>query len=102
MSITMKFTKMIHTSFAIIKLHFHKASAIFNKFLPAPSKMLYTNAVKFPASTSKCITKILFQVVVLCKMASTQCIPYRAKQMAVGGYQIWAVSGMGMNSPNQF
>jgi hypothetical protein len=90
------------TSFAVMRLFFHKVSVIFNTLLPMLSKTLYTSAVKFPASTSELITQTLFQFAAICKMASMQCIPYRAKQAVVGRCQIWAVSGMGKNSPSHF
>jgi hypothetical protein len=48
---TVKFTWMIHISFEIIRLFFHKASFCFNTLLPTLSKTLYTNVVKFPTST---------------------------------------------------
>jgi hypothetical protein len=44
---------MIHTSSAIMKLVFHTASIFFNTILPTLTKTLLTNALKFPASTSK-------------------------------------------------
>jgi hypothetical protein len=50
---TMKFTWMIHISFMIMMLFFHKVSIIFNTFLPVLIKTLYTTVVKFPASTSE-------------------------------------------------
>jgi hypothetical protein len=49
-AITVKFTWVIHTSFAIMRLFFHRVSIIFNTLLPLLSKMLYTGVVKFPAS----------------------------------------------------
>jgi histone-lysine N-methyltransferase SETMAR len=36
------------TSFAIMRLFFHKVSIIFNKILPTLSKTLHTGVVKFP------------------------------------------------------
>jgi hypothetical protein len=45
---------------AIMRLFFHKVSFIFNALLPVLSKILYTNVVKFPASTLEHIMKILF------------------------------------------
>jgi hypothetical protein len=70
-AITMKITWMIHTSLAIMSLFFHKVSVIFNTLLPTLSKTLYTNVLKFPASTSERIAKTLFQFVVICQMPST-------------------------------
>jgi hypothetical protein len=67
--IIMKFTWTIHTSFAIMRLFFHKVSVIFNTPLPTLSKTLYISAVKIPASTSEHITRTLFQFVVICKCA---------------------------------
>jgi hypothetical protein len=64
---TMKFTWMIHTSFAIMRQFFHKVTIIFNTLLPTSNKMLYTSAVKFPSSTLVHITKPLFQIGVICK-----------------------------------
>jgi hypothetical protein len=49
----MKFTWMIQTSFAIMRLFFHKVCTIFNILLPTLKKMLYTGVVKFPALTSE-------------------------------------------------
>jgi hypothetical protein len=72
---------LIHMCFAIIRLFSHKVFVIFNTVLPTLSKTLYTTAVKFPASISAHITKILFQFVVICRMASTQSVPYRTKQV---------------------
>jgi hypothetical protein len=54
-AITMKFTCIIHTSFAVMRLFSHKVSVIFNALLPTSSKTLYSN--EFPASTSEHITK---------------------------------------------
>jgi hypothetical protein len=51
-TVTMKFTWMIHKSFAIMRLFFHKV-AIFNTLLPTLSTKLYTNVVEFPALTSE-------------------------------------------------
>jgi hypothetical protein len=55
-ALTVKFTEMIHTSFAIIRLLFHKDSVIFNTLLATLSKILYAHVVKFPASTLGHIT----------------------------------------------
>jgi hypothetical protein len=55
-AITIKFTWIIHTSFAIIRLFLHRVSVIFNTLLPVLSKTLYTNVVKFPSPTSELIT----------------------------------------------
>jgi hypothetical protein len=55
-AITMTFTHTIHTPFAIMRLFFYKISAIFKALLPTFSKALYTNATKFPASTSERMT----------------------------------------------
>jgi hypothetical protein len=49
-AITMKFTWVIHTYFAIMKLFSHKVSVVFNTNLPTLSKMLYNSVAKFPAS----------------------------------------------------
>jgi hypothetical protein len=61
-SVTVKFTWMIHTTFAIIRLFFYKVFTIFNIILPPLSKILHTSVVKFPALTSehimKCIEKL--------------------------------------------
>jgi hypothetical protein len=91
----MKFTWMIHRSFAIWGYFFHKVSVIVSTLFPTLSKTLYTGVVKFPASTLEYVMKSLFQFVVICKMASTQCIRYAVKQMVVGGCHIWAFSRMG-------
>jgi hypothetical protein len=76
--------------------------AIFPQSARHFSKTLYINAVKFPASALEHITKTLFQFAVICKMASTYCIHYRAKQVVVGGCQTWAVRRVGKNSPSHF
>jgi hypothetical protein len=73
-------------------------SFIFSTLLSMLSKMLYTSVVKFPASTSEHIMETLFQLTVICKMASTHCILYKAKQAVVRGCQIWAMSRMVKNS----
>jgi hypothetical protein len=91
---------MIHASFAIMWLFFHMESVIFNTRLPTFRKTLYTSVVKLPVSTTERITKTRFQFVVICKMASTQCIHYKAELMEVQGCQTWAVSGMGKNMPH--
>jgi hypothetical protein len=56
-AITMKCAWMIHTSFAIMGLFFHKISVTFNTLLQMLSKVLYTSVVKFPASTLEHIMK---------------------------------------------
>jgi hypothetical protein len=43
---------------------------IFNTLSPTLSSDAVTNVVKFPASTPEHIMKILFQIAVICKMAS--------------------------------
>jgi hypothetical protein len=98
----MKFIWMIHTSSAIMGPLFHEASTIFSTLLPVFSKMLYTKVAKFPASTLKHLTKTMFQFAVICKMASIKCILHRAKQVVLKECHIWAVSGMGKNSPTHF
>jgi hypothetical protein len=64
-AITMKFTWIIHTSFAIVWLFSHNVHVIFNTTEPILSKVLYTNVVKFPALTLEHITKTLFQFTVI-------------------------------------
>jgi hypothetical protein len=59
-AITMKYKRMIHTSFANTRLFSHKVPVIFKALLPTLRRTLYTN-VKFPASTSENVTKTLFQ-----------------------------------------
>jgi hypothetical protein len=85
-----------------MRLFFHKVIIIFNTLFSSLSKTLCTSVVKFPASTSVHTTETLFQFIIMCKMAPTQCILYRSKQVTVGGCQIWAVSRMGKNSPSHF
>jgi hypothetical protein len=51
--VTVKFTWMIHTHFAIMRLFFCTVFITFNAVLPTLSKMLYTSVVKFPALTSE-------------------------------------------------
>jgi hypothetical protein len=67
-AIIMKFTQMIYTSFAVMTLIFHKASVTFNAPVPTLIKILYTNVVKFPTSTSEHITKTSFQFTVISKI----------------------------------
>jgi hypothetical protein len=98
----MKFTWMFHTYFAIMRLFFSKSKSSANTLLPTLCKTLYTSSVKFPASTSEHSSKSFFQPPVICKMASTYCILYRAKQGVAGGCHIWAVSRMRKNSPSHF
>jgi hypothetical protein len=81
---------------------FPQSLIIFNTHLPVLSKMLCTSVVKFRASTLEHITQTLFQFVVICKMMSTLCILYRAKQVMVRGCQIWAVSRIGKKSLSHF
>jgi endonuclease/exonuclease/phosphatase (EEP) superfamily protein YafD len=75
---------------------------IFNTLLPVFKETLCIIVVKFCALTSGHISKTLFQFIVICKMTSMWCILYRAKQVVVRWYQIWAVSSMGENSPFHF
>jgi hypothetical protein len=70
-AITVKFTWMICTSFAIMRPFSYKVFIIYNTILPTLSKMLYASTVKFPASTSEHMMKSLFQSLAICKMAST-------------------------------
>jgi hypothetical protein len=49
-AITIKCTRMIHRFLAIKGLFFHRVSVIFNTLLPALSKTLHANVVKFPSS----------------------------------------------------
>jgi hypothetical protein len=51
---------MIHTSFTIMRLFFHRVFIIFNTLLPTLSKTLYTSVVKFPALTLENIIQTLF------------------------------------------
>jgi hypothetical protein len=67
----MKFTRMIHISFAIMRLFCHKLSAIFKTVLPKLSETLYTN-VKFSASTSEHITSGTRKLQSNCDSASVQ------------------------------
>jgi hypothetical protein len=50
-AITLKFTWMVHTSFAIMRPFWHKVFIIFNTLLPMLSKKLHTTVVKFLALT---------------------------------------------------
>jgi predicted membrane-bound mannosyltransferase len=67
----MTFIWMIHTCFANMWLIFQEVSIIFNTLLPTLSKMLYTNVVKLPTSTSEHFMKTFFQFVVIWKITST-------------------------------
>jgi hypothetical protein len=69
-AITVKFTWMIHTSFAIMGLFFHNVSIICNTLLPTLNKTLYTSVVKFPASTSEHITGGTRKLYTNCNSAS--------------------------------
>jgi hypothetical protein len=69
-AITMKYTWMIYSSFAITRLFFHKVTFIVYTLLPTLSETLYTSVVKFPASTLEHIKETFFQFIAICKMAS--------------------------------
>jgi hypothetical protein len=55
LAITVKFTWVIHTCFAAVRLFFHKIIFIFDTLLPALSKMLHTSVVKFPHNCRRCM-----------------------------------------------
>jgi hypothetical protein len=56
-AVTLKFTWMTYTSFAIMRLLSCKVSIIFSTLLPLLSTTLYTSVAKFPALTSDHIMK---------------------------------------------
>jgi hypothetical protein len=70
-ALTIKFSRMIHTSFTIMRLFFRKVFIILNTPLPTMGKVLYTNVVIITCSTSQHIMETLFQFVVIYKMVFT-------------------------------
>jgi hypothetical protein len=69
-AITMTFTWMIHTSFAITKPFFLRVSVLFNTILLTLSKMLYTSAVKSSDWTGDHITSRTRKVETKCDNTS--------------------------------
>jgi hypothetical protein len=92
---------MIHKSFSIMRLFFHSFPSIFNTFLLTLCKTLYTNAVKFPASTSEHVTKTFS---IRCHLQNGIHVlhPFQGQTGGSRRVPVWAVSGMGMNSPSHF
>jgi hypothetical protein len=73
-AITMKFTRMFHIPFAIMRLFCHKVCIIFNTILLTLSKTLYTRVVKYPARTSQPTTSGARKLQKNCDSASVESV----------------------------
>jgi hypothetical protein len=73
------------TSFTKLRLFFHKVSFIINILPPPLREMLNAGRVKLFAEASELFTHAVFQLVVVRKTASSECILQGAKKMDVGG-----------------
>jgi hypothetical protein len=96
-AITIKSTWMIHTSFAVVRLLFHKDyhfNTLCQHWVRCCISVL-KNSVPRLQST---LQKFSFSLLSSAKRACMYYILYRAKQMIVGECQIWAVSRMGKNN----
>jgi hypothetical protein len=58
--------------FTVMRLYFHKFSAIFNTLFPALSKTLCTSVVKFRATISQNVTSDARELQTNCYSASVQ------------------------------
>jgi hypothetical protein len=79
-TIIMKFMHNMGTSFKNLRLFFHKFFLIFNKLFPL-CEMLYEGRIKLFAEVLELITYTVFQLVVVCKTASSDCTLQGAKKM---------------------
>jgi hypothetical protein len=79
----MKFAYIISTSFAELRLVFHEVSIINTPFPPMP-ETLDADHINI-AEMSELLTHAVFQLVIVCKMALSECILQEAKNVEVGG-----------------
>jgi hypothetical protein len=77
----MKFTHIMGTSFTKLRLFFNKVFYTINTFFPPLRETLYAGRVKRFAEASKFSTHAVFQLVVVRKTASSNCIHQGAKKM---------------------
>lgn len=71
--------------FTELTLHFPKSSSLPPHFFPLLLAIVYASHVKLFAEASELFTHAVFQLVIVCKMASLECILQGAKKMVVGG-----------------
>lgn len=68
------FTYILGTSFTEFRLFFHKISYINNMVFPTFRETLYAGSVKLFAESSELSTHFVFQLDIVCKTASSECI----------------------------
>jgi hypothetical protein len=85
-TVVMKFTYIVSIH-ALQIWHYisTKSSSLPPHFFPPLLAILYASRVKLFAESSELFTHTLFQLVIVYKMASLECILQGAKKMAVGG-----------------
>jgi hypothetical protein len=76
-------------AFTKFRLFFHKVSFIINTPFPPLQEMLYASCIKLLAETPEFFTHAVFQLVIVHKTASLECLLQRAKKMEVRGGLNW-------------
>jgi hypothetical protein len=95
---TVTFTWMIYTTFAIMRLFFHKVCVIFNMLLPTLSKMLYISVLR----SCHDLTAHHENFVSICSHLQSSIQLMYPLWSHAGGSQRVAEWGMGKSSPSHF
>jgi hypothetical protein len=84
-TVIMKFTYIMGASITKLRLFFHTVFFIINTLFPPMRETLYDHCVKLFAEALEHFTHAVFQLVVICKMASSECVLHGAKKTDVRG-----------------
>jgi len=83
-TIVTKFTKTMSTNFIKLRLFFHKVSFIINTRFPTLHEMLDGSHVRLFVEVSELFTHAVFQLDIIHKIASLECVLQEAKKLEVG------------------
>jgi hypothetical protein len=78
-----------------VEIIFPQSHLIIDTIFPPLRETLHTSCVKFLAKASELLTHAVFQLVVVRKTASSECILQGGKKVEVGGCRIKTVEGWG-------
>jgi hypothetical protein len=98
-TVVMKFTYIMGTSFTKLRLFFHKVLFIINTLFQPLCEVLYTSHIKLFAEASKLFTHAVFQLIVIHKMASLEYMLRGGHKDGSGRVLNLDLWRMGENSP---
>jgi len=87
MMVMMKYTNVMCTSFTKLRLFMLRVSSI-NTLFPSFHELLHATHVKFLAKVSQLLMHTVVQLIIICKVASSDCILWGAKSWKLEGAKL--------------